>query len=835
MSKGTRILNISPKAQLAIDDSKSAAYPTILRTGDERTLGNDPVLFDDFETQVFVSQNVEMPYNVGKAWVKNLGYSTGTISFDKTPTPASQFLTKYTDTSYSPFIETRNPSAFYESGSSEYTGFDETLYQGFTSPTTSKVAIPININVNSSKTIKIEGDKAQGTTSPFVYYNFEDKTWDQIGVKDPSTEAYLGYVHALQGGYASGGGITYITASSGNATVVKQFTSSPGIASKLSIFDLKTTGYDKIGYPTTFFEAPDAPRYHARDSQTLKMSDYIQHPFVLEKIEVQLPIQATRKQGTTGGLTPLVTGFGRDIENHVFFIYRQNRASLVKDSVQDVSSSVRSLIANESFCFYNRPTMPLSISIIRSTPIHENQLEYNFNMSSTDVDTVTSKPIMLNMKFTPKTYEQQITAPSTNIHVVDKGGPNETWTTGYHMNYWGGGQKNQPYNFSLYSVPTAPEYIRTIQTRGYNTPTFAEYLGINYPDGVHLENDPRTLRSSTFASSIKDPVDNSAYFDVDVTTKDLGYRANLYILQPEDELIFGIDAGFFATYTADPSVTTSGSPPDLPTGYLDTITGASTVGGGGDTMSTLVLSKGDAKVILYGSLIKDGVEVMSSLNQKLRSPAVHEDIHQVVTDQFQINESSLYSGSYFGNYITGSITSLTSPRGLVSDAASGQSYPYLTLNRNVTLTNFTAVLSNSVGGLLSGINSSRLTTKYPTANFRYDKFGQFRDMLEQRRDSKYTEDVVIVPNFPLLTFDKVFGKSYISSPVLVTFTSKSSDIPVSPIDTTSCNLSSECTSSLPYFDGESPRNRTPIVFTKNPAFSVETIILDKPSSLLSST
>jgi hypothetical protein len=81
----------------------------------------------------------------------------------------------------------------------------------------------------------------------------------------------------------------------------------------------------------------------------------------------------------------------------------------------------------------------------------------------------------------------------------------------------------------------------------------------------------------------------------------------------------------------------------------------------------------------------------------------------------------------------------------------------------------------------------------------------------------------------------VFGKSYISSPVLVSFTSKSSDVPVRPIDTTSCNLSSECTSSLPYVDDGSPRNRTPIVFTKNPVFSVETIILDKPSSLLSST
>jgi len=823
MSKGTRILNISPKAQLAIDDCAQGSYPTILRTGDDRTLGNDPSVFVDTGTQVYVKQQVLMPYNVSKTQAALSSFLTGSITIEKIPTPASQFLTTFEDSSWIPYDESRNPAAFFVSGSEDNAGYPFEKYQGFTAEVSSQICIPIDISLSQNQDISLTFD-TKGTktsTSPFVYFNFDDRKWDQIGITDTASGVGNQYLHALEGTTTVIDGITCLDATAGMQKVVKQFTSSPGIGSEISgIGGGSAVGYKKIGYPTSFFQAPNAPRYHGKNSQTLKLKNVIQHPFILEKVVVEIPIKGTRKQGAVGQ-SGAAQGFSRDIDNHVFFIYRQNRTNASIDSKTDISSSLRALVANESFCFYNLESMPFVVQYQK--PTHPNQLSYNYGMTSADTSTSETSPLInLQMQFRPKIYDEQFAAASTMGFLKDRGTLNEAYTTCYQQNFWSGGTMTEIYN-EAYLQNICDPGIRTIQQIPDGLVPSGSIINYKFPI------DERTLISATWNSLEKDIVRNLQYFDkpVGVTAREVtsdqdGYRENPYILFPEDELIFGIDAGFFPTFS-----NAIGAPGDLPDGYDDSIN-TSTIG-------NLRILAGKSKVTLYGTLIKDNQQLMTALNQKLTSNALHEDVHEIVTDEFQIHQNLIYSSSYVDNYITGSIFSLTSPRGLVSRATSNKTYPDMCLNRYVTLTNFTAVLSNSVGGILSGINSSRLTTKYPTVNFRYDKFGQFRDMLEQRRDSKYTEDVVIVPNFPLLTFDKVFGKSYISSPVLVTFTSKSSDIPARPIDTTSCNLSSECTSSLPYFDDGSPRNRTPIVFTKNPSFSVETIILDKPSSLLSST
>lgn len=82
--------------------------------------------------------------------------------------------------------------------------------------------------------------------------------------------------------------------------------------------------------------------------------------------------------------------------------------------------------------------------------------------------------------------------------------------------------------------------------------------------------------------------------------------------------------------------------------------------------------------------------------------------------------------------------------------------------------------------------------------FRRDRFGQFRDMLEQRDFSKYyvVEDENGNPVSPTVT----------TSPIVVKFAD------LDPESTFSSNLSNEATSSLPYFDADKDdgRNRGPL-------------------------
>lgn len=81
-----------------------------------------------------------------------------------------------------------------------------------------------------------------------------------------------------------------------------------------------------------------------------------------------------------------------------------------------------------------------------------------------------------------------------------------------------------------------------------------------------------------------------------------------------------------------------------------------------------------------------------------------------------------------------------------------------------------------------------------TAVFRRDRYGQFRDMLEQRKDSKFFG--AIGNARPGINSDI----DILDSPVKCKFVDSSGTV-IPPAQTNSSNLSNECTSSLPYFDG----------------------------------
>ena len=832
MTKKARILNISPKAQLDITDNNSSGYPSILRTGDERTLGNNSSIFDESKIQIFSRQAVVMPYNTSKSCTSTAGFLTGSISISKVPTPASQFLTTYNDESYEPYSESRNPSSFFPSGSGRLKGFDETIYQGFTSPISSKIAIPIDISLASDPLapadldIKIQGTSPTATTSPFVYYNFSTKTWDQIGTSDPSTGIPYDYYHLMDVTPETSIPNTWLRGKENKYPIVKQFTSSPGIGMSLGPTpgELVAHGYDKIGYPTSFFDAPNHLRYHAKDAQTLKMSNYITSPFILEKIQVKIPVRGTRTHNGDTKAPTFISGSGRDIDNHVFFIYRQNRVEQLTDSPADVSSSIRALIGNESFCFYNRRSMPFN-GVTFSTPIHEYGFITNFGVLTSTTGTFVTPNFNLDLVFIPKTYEQQYTAPSTLGVNVSVG---NSFTNGYIQNYWDGGQRSIKNEVSSIRVfPTLPEAIRSVQVRGNNQFLYTTTSNPNFPNRT-FDFDPRTMRSSTSFTSVREPIaplPGTRYFDVDVASRDLGYRENLYVLFPEDELVFGIDAGLYPTYKQQ--VVTGLSTNDLPPGYFDEVDNITQVGDPTkDTTSKLTILKGSATVILYGTLIKDGVEMLSSVNQNLTSPAIHEDIHQTISDQFQISETSLYAGTYIGNRVSGLMSTGFAPRGRTGTLTGTQA-------RAVELTNFPFISDNSKTS--TGVLSSKLTPKLLSSKFRYDKFGQFRDMLEQRIDTKGTETRFTAKNLPLPDFFKTFGTTQVLAPVIVSFVSQSSTTTVAPSNTRSGNLSTEATASFPYYEDGTIRNRGEIVFGENPPFTVDTIILDKGSTLLTTT
>ena len=131
--------------------------------------------------------------------------------------------------------------------------------------------------------------------------------------------------------------------------------------------DLLAMGYDKLGAATMSGMAPFGPTYHATSSNVFKMSNYIAHPMALEKIVINIPIRVRRKNGNVyanrpdgresaipTAITDTVDSAIRDIDNYVFFLYRQShRPSSVIDSREDFKTSQRYLIASGSVACYN--------------------------------------------------------------------------------------------------------------------------------------------------------------------------------------------------------------------------------------------------------------------------------------------------------------------------------------------------------------------------------------------------------------------------------------------------------------------------------------------------
>jgi len=104
---------------------------------------------------------------------------------------------------------------------------------------------------------------------------------------------------------------------------------------------------------------------------------------------------------------------------------------------------------------------------------------------------------------------------------------------------------------------------------------------------------------------------------------------------------------------------------------------------------------------------------------------------------------------------------------------------------------------SGVRGFKYGIR--RATPENPQVHFRPSSFGQFRDMLEQRPDTRFL-------------ISKSGRLTRTSAPIISNFVSVDGS-PVTPSKTSCSNLNQHSTSSLPYFDGVA-RNRGPIVPTE---------------------
>ncbi len=778
----TKFLRKTARRLIRDFDQFQDAYPQLIRSSDPLNNGVDSnTKFTDDRMIVFSTNNTSFPAMVP---VGSTAMQSSSISALVSIAPASVEQRPSLPGS-SESLEPFNESLFYLPATYENTA-SIAFAPGFNIPTRNKIAIPIDITSQQEKFLfrlgladtnaDSSGEFYGKASTGFCYYNFIEKQWEDIGLVP---NVYSGDIGNASSSYTQPSGSNYFMA---------QFVGTPNITSYLGSqnqSNFKYVGYDKIGSPTEYFDAPRATRYHASSSQGLDLSNYIQQPFILERIDVKLPIVARRKHGAQfGGPSDPVEASLRDVDNLVFFLYRQSGVKT------DQYKTERFLIGHESLSFYNsRVKRFRNIDYTTHNPI----FSYDHNIVVTaSLESVFTGSI--NFSMYPKITSLNFSG-ITSFAFIDTG--TSTFKGCRTRNYWTGpmlstqsGSINPPSGSvsnvngnSFWRVNNTAEPRLKFESELNPDQRFL----INYATGSLLPAAP--IPSFSGIGSDNDNFSSANWSQTNMP----------YLLLPTDQLVIGLES--------DINVKMSNSGV-----YQD----------GGDksilsqTSSFFKVLTENAQVTLYGSLIQEGVAKRhNSINQNLISPAVHEVITntQDDTDQFDVEDNLLYEGSYLDNYITGSIElgtrGIDKSRVLDDVNSLGSFERFVTLPREQDIYYLTGPSTIYVGPppFTTAFDIAYSYPIKPKNIFRPNRYGNYRDMLEQSQDYRI---------FNSTSFKKSGGfESY--GPVYAKFVLSSSDIPVSASLTQCNNLSPYMTGTFPFVDGENT-SRDALPFNVNNPF-----------------
>ena len=142
-----------------------------------------------------------------------------------------------------------------------------------------------------------------------------------------------------------------------------QFYPTPQNDRKYEFKETSQESWPNAGYPQINNFAPLSTKYYATSSQTLLMSNYINSPFLLEKVVVHFPYTQRRthtgmseahNQASTASI-----GMAMHQADYVFFMYRQDQKASINSAV-DVANADRHLIVSGCMSFYNSKVHDLS-------------------------------------------------------------------------------------------------------------------------------------------------------------------------------------------------------------------------------------------------------------------------------------------------------------------------------------------------------------------------------------------------------------------------------------------------------------------------------------------
>lgn len=694
----TSNIGLPPRVQIVIGDSESGSYPVTSRVGDDSRSGRYSVVFDDtrvieFKTGIRVSYPSLL--NQGSRFLNtsnssSLEVSSGIIrkniadDFVVFNNPGEQ-LSPFNEAKKLEISNCESMDPFHMTGSSI-----EDVGPGFSTRLASKTRIEIDLTPAITSTLSIkngtvelvdpDGVGAAGNPKagnwdfdgrdsyPMGYFNFSERRWEGVG---------RGIATSISGTQG------YLWSNAPTGSVNTNLANSMyGFSPSYALVDAATEGL-QAAIPFTNFGFPMSPKFHATSSQLYHLSGVIDRPFLVEKIIYEFsasyhtgsmasdyargatsptstaisganmltladPGSFTDQSISPGSSRKLLTSYGGSdgadgtwgAPISTFFILNQRRPNNLYLRTQQNMVPEHDAMFGDITSFTNAgkaDEYPLHEPVTTASIPAKVQLSKNGPTVYVDTirDIVTFAQVSaMGASYTDANKEKLVR--DLNIYGLVDSDP--LWEGAYVI--------SSSIKSPVINPTIVPMFMGCNDSSTY-------YVVFNDPGGRSGNGSPtgRDLVSSVLGHNV------SSTFDVlepelgaltSVTQGKKNFAINPYILLPTDSLVFGWQ---------------------VPIGRMQFAEGRVGPIVEGES-SRLVFNPGKGRLILFGSLIQQNSEFHDTLNQPLTSLAVHEDIHidNPVLDQFDTEPRAQFSGSYTGEYITGSlsVTSLLSRKVMAS-------------------------------------------------------------------------------------------------------------------------------------------------------------------------
>ena len=612
-STGVTSLPVRPYLQLI--DNATGSYPSTYRLGDSRT-GHYSSSFDDTTAIRFQKQGVNTGLSaqitLGQQLPQGSQYSGSLVV---APNTVPDLVLSSSDTSvlagvsdarvrftpgddFAPYVDSQQFAADQIGGTDQFwcTGtLPSIVGEGFSNPLWAKTKIEIDLNPATES----------------------DIFWSTGSAVSPIGSGFAYYNFDLKqwemlGCDITGSAVDYINLHPEVATG-SLLAHAPGRNSSYTAGVDATKLRLQEGYPTTYAGFPSAVQFNATSSQLFDVSSVIRHPFMVEKVAYEF---SGAMKSAVGNTANEATYFGFGILNHHLNANLLNSfATSFINSGTNQTGTPSTNPANYDMnqmkrLVQRRVTVPKDIVSVGITAVSHTFEGSAYAARKRDLNILASSQITGSF----------ILSMSANTPVY-------ATTLQFHKGLSLGGRGG-------FSVGADSYRFLSWQGGGRNGLTAAEEGGLLATGRSFSRANASTALSGALNIIRFDVATSGIAFETYESVR----QDAPYLLMPGDKL------SFYWQNQKWPDSAFSDYP---------------NVGEGSVADFRLRLAPGKGKVVLYGSMLRDGREFHQGLNQHLTSDSIHEDVQSSATDsspycldQFQVEYYQTYSGSYSDYAVT---------------------------------------------------------------------------------------------------------------------------------------------------------------------------------------